>query len=321
MTALEPARRDPAPVAWERLSPRARAYAEASIPHNTRRAYRADWNDWTAWCEANTRQPLPADPGDVADYISDLADLGRAPATIQRRLACLATLHKMEGHPAPADDERVRKVWRGIARTRSGPQQHAAPLNVPILRTVVQSIPGDLPGLRDRAIFLMGVSGAYRRSELAALLAEDISVDDGNLRVLLRASKTDQEGAGKVKGLMRGSNPATDPVRAWLAWQQASVITTGPAFRGIRHGKLLTGPMHPDTVGKMVKRRILASGVGADGFSGHSLRSGFATWAAKMGVPMWKIADQTGHKSLDTLKRYITEGELFTDNPSGQIGL
>lgn len=319
MNALEPVRRGLA-TPWERLSPRARAYAEASIPPNTRRAYQADWRDWVTWCVEHDRQLMPAWPSDVADYISHLADAGRKPATIQRRLACLATLHKMEGHPPPAD-EQVRRVWRGIARTREGPQRHAAPLNVPILRTVIASIPDDLPGLRDRAIFLMGVSGAFRRSELAALLAEDISVEDGNLRVLLRASKTDQEGEGKVKGLMRGSNPATDPVRAWLAWQQASGVTAGPAFRGIRHGKLLDGPMHPDTVGKMVKRRILASGVGADGFSGHSLRSGFATWAAKMGVPMWKIADQTGHKSLDTLKRYITEGELFTDNPSGQLGL
>jgi integrase len=46
----------------------------------------------------------------------------------------------------------------------------------------------------DRALLLLGFAGAFRRSELVALDVADIQEDEGGLRVLIRRSKTDQEG-------------------------------------------------------------------------------------------------------------------------------
>jgi integrase len=137
----------------------------------------------------------------------------------------------------------------------------------------------------DRTLLLFGLAGAFRRSELVALDVEDVSEDDG-LRILLRRSKTDQDGDGQTRGLPYGSNPATCPVRAWRAWLAASGIVSGPAFRGVsRHGQLRATRLSDRAIADMVKRRAAAAGLDPQLFSGHSLRAGFATEGYRQGVP------------------------------------
>lgn len=174
----------------------------------------------------------------------------------------------------------------------------------------------------DRALLLIGFVGAFRRSELAALTVEDIEIVDDGLRVLLRRSKTDPEGAGRHVGIPFGSNPETCPVRAYRRCREVSSIASGSVFRSIdRHGSIGSGTITAQVVAMIVKRSCESAGLDPSRFSAHSLRSGLATQAARNGVSERAIMRQTGHKSVQMVRRYIREGELFTDNAAGRLGL
>ena len=61
--------------------------------------------------------------------------------------------------------------------------------------------------LRDRAILLLGFSGAFRRSELVAPNLGDIEWTTEGALVTIRRSKTDQEGLGRRVGIPRVTSP------------------------------------------------------------------------------------------------------------------
>jgi integrase len=169
---------------------------------------------------------------------------------------------------------------------------------------------------------LIGFAGGFRRSELAALTVEDIEVMDDGLRILLRKSKTDAEGKGRHVGIPFGSNPKTCPVRAYRRWLEVSGIATGSVFRSIdRHGRIGAGAITPQVVALVVKRWCKVAGLDPARFSAHSLRSGLATQAARNGASERAIMKQTGHKSVQMVRRYIHQGELFGDNAATKLGL
>jgi site-specific recombinase XerD len=170
------------------------AYAEAEKAQATRAAYTSDWRDFPIWCLARGATPLPAHVGIVAAYLSGLADSGRKSSTIGRRAASIAYHHKLAGHEPPTNAEGVKAVLRGIRRTIGSAKQGKAPATA------------DLIGKRDRALLALGFAGAFRRSELVALQVEDLAETPDGLRVTIRRSKTDQEGAGA--GWACGYRPA-----------------------------------------------------------------------------------------------------------------
>ena len=71
----------------------------------------------------------------------------------------------------------------------------------------------------------------------------------------------------------------------------------------------------------VVKAAAEAAGLDSARYAGHSLRAGLATSAAAAGVEERVIAQQTGHKSMTLLRRYIRSGELFRQNAAGLVGL
>ncbi|WP_442880710.1 tyrosine-type recombinase/integrase [Aurantimonas sp. C2-5-R2] len=81
-----------------------------------------------------------------------------------------------------------------------------------------------------------------------------------------------------------------------------------------RHRRIRDQRLSGEAVSIVVKERLTAAGFDPDGYSGHSLRAGFATSAAQAGASSWKIRQQTGHASDAMLSRYIRDGELFVDN-------
>jgi integrase len=169
--------------------------------------------------------------------------------------------------------------------------------------------------VRDRALLLMGFAGAFRCSELVALDVEDITDTDDGLRIAVRRSKADQEGAGEVVGVPYGSNPGTCPVRAWRAWLAVSEITEGPAFRAIdRYGRMSSRRLSAGVVANVVKRHVEAAGYDAAAFAGHSPRAGFATEAFGQGVPEFSVMRHGRWKSPSSMRGYIREGSLFRDN-------
>jgi integrase len=168
-------------------------------------------------------------------------------------------------------------------------------------------------GLRDRAILLLGFAGAFRRSELVAVDVGDLEFCESGMRVRIRRSKTDQEGGGYTIAIVSGSIAC--PVKAVRAWLEASKVTAGPLFRPIGKGSRIgTDRLADHTVVRVVKASARRVGLDPKLFAGHSLRSGFLTSAAGRGASIFKMMDQSRHRSMDTLRGYVRDAELFRDH-------
>jgi integrase len=317
-----------------------------AVPETTRATYRSAWNAWGAWCSERGLPLVPVTPDALGAAVSDWSE-GFALATIEVRVAACVFHHKLwqasEGIAAdrrtdPSVDPRVQVTMKAVRRKLGRkPQRQMAPLSVDDLRKLVSGLSDDLTGIRDHALILIGFAGAMRRSEIACgesavrangqhergLCVEDVSERPEGLRVEIRYSKTDQEGAGQVIGVPRGRDPRLCPVLAYRNWLSWSGITTGPVFRPIdRHGNVGDTMMHSRSVNLRLREACRAAGMAdtlVDRIGGHSLRSGFATEAARAGASERSIARTTRHKNLDTLRRYIREGTLFEDNAASRV--
>ena len=245
------------------LQQQAEEFVRAAKAPSTLRAYRSDWDHFRHWCDEHTLCPLPASPETVALYLAALAATHR-PATMTRRLTAITKAHQIAGHPSPATMQQpaVSETLKGIRRTLGTAQQIKAPLLTADVRRMVEALPDNLAGRRDRALLLLGFAGGFRRSELAALDVEDVLPTEDGLVVKLRRSKTDPEGKGRDVGIPYGSTPSTCPVRALTAWMTAAGISEGALFRGVdRHGRVGTVRLHKDSVGLVVKRAAEAAGL------------------------------------------------------------
>jgi site-specific recombinase XerD len=306
-----------------RLAGETRQFLAAAKAAGTRRAYRADWDHFDAWCRHHSLDALPATPETVALYITALA-ASHKPATLRRRLTVIGLAHQAAGRPSPASMQQtlVGETLKGIRRTLGTAQTGKRPFFTEQVRAMIGALPENLQGLRDRALLLIGFAGGFRRSELAGLAVDDIANEKDGLVATLRRSKTDQEGRGRKVAIPYGSHPETCPVRAYRDWLEAAGQEQGPVFREIdRHGRLQGKPLHKDSVGLIVKRAAARIGLNAAEYAGHSLRAGLATQAYLNGANELAIMQQTGHRSLATVRKYIREQSLFRDNPAGKLGL
>lgn len=300
----------------------ARQYAEAKHATSTKSAYARDWNTYRVWCHTANLCPLPASPETIALYLTYRAQLGRKPSVIERDLTTISMAHQNANYDNPRKFAAVRNVMKGIRREKGTQQRQATPLLPNDLKAISHDLPEKLTGLRDRALLLLGFAGAFRRSELVGLKVDDISFVDNGMEVMLRRSKTDQEGKGEKKGIPFGSDPATCPVRALKAWFAESHLKKGAIFRPIdRYGNLRLGTLTGRSVARIVKQRAKDIGLPSELMSGHSLRSGLATAAARAGKSAHAIMRQTGHKSVTMVQKYVRDATLFTDNAASGIGL
>lgn len=305
------------------LADEAREHIRQSKSENTRRAYKSDWADFTAWCADHKRASMPALPETVALYLSDRAHPLK-PSPLQRRMATIAQAHQVAGYESPTKHSTVRAVWQGIRRSKGVATKGKEPAVTSLIRAMVAHLPeGRLLSTRDRALLLLGFAGAMRRSELVGLDVQDISENEDGLIITIRWSKTDQEGQGEKVGIPYGSHRETCPVRSVKAWLRDAGITEGALFRAvnIRHGQIQPEGLSDRTVARVVKRALLATGKECENFAGHSLRAGLATAAAQAGVNERAIQNQTRHKSLLVLRRYIRDGSLFRENAAAKVGL
>jgi integrase len=305
------------------LEDQAEAFVRAAKAPSTLRAYRSDWDHFFGWCRQHALCPLPASPETMALYLTALAATHR-PATMTRRLTAITKAHAIAGHPSPATMQQpaVSETLKGIRRTLGTAQQTKAPLLTADVRRMVEALPDNLAGRRDRALLLLGFAGGFRRSELAALDVSDVAPTDEGLVIKLRRSKTDPEGKGRDVGIPYGSTPSTCPVRALTAWMTGANISEGALFRGVdRHGRMGMVRLHKDSVGLVVKRAAEAAGLDPARYASRSLRAGLATQAYLNGAGELAIMRQTGHRSLQMVRRYIRDGSLFRENPASKLGL
>ena len=312
----------PQPPAIADLAAQAQKFIGQAKAENTRRAYAADWQDFTGWCERHCYQSLPATPQIMVLYLTDLVTTGRKVSTLERRIAAISQAHQYAGQETPTQTAVVRELMKGIRREKGSRQHTVDAILIEDLRILIEHLPATLKGIRDRALLLIGFAGALRRSELVALDVEDIEVCREGLRVTMRRSKTDQEGEGRIIGIPYGARLATCPVRAYQEWQAASGISTGAIFRGIdKGGHLASDRLTDRSVAKIIQHLAHAAGLDTKSFSGHSLRAGHATTAARAGASERTIMRTTGHRSEKMVRRYIREGTLFQDSSAASLGL
>jgi site-specific recombinase XerD len=288
-------------------------FARAEKSTATRRAYRSDFEIFRTWCERKGLSPLPAHPESVAAFLAAQAKRGVRASTIGRRLAAIGCAHKMADYSSPTSSEAVKATLRGIKRTIRTSPARKAPVTSEKIVAMAMMAGTSHRGLRDRAVLLLGFAGAFRRSELVALDASDLQFCDGGLRVRIRRSKTDQEADGAIIAIVPGSFAC--PVKATQDWLDAARITRGPIFRAItKNGRVLARRLSDRAVAELVKAYARKIGLDAAEFSGHSLRSGFLTSAARHGASLFKMMDVSRHKSVDTLRAYVRDAELFQNH-------
>ncbi len=264
-------------------------------------------------------------------YVTDLAARAK-PATIIRHVAAISVAHQKAQLEPPTAHVDVKAVLKGIRRELGVAQTQKAALTVENLRSLVAATSDDLLGARDRALLLIGFAAALRRSELVALTVDSLGFEQEGVKLGLRRSKTNQEGEEEVVPVLFGSDPATCPVRALQAWLSATQIHTGPIFREVYKRRVSTPKsfslvwdvrdraLTAQSVALALKRLAKVAGIEGD-FAGHSLRSGFATAAARAGKTEASIMRQTRHKSVSVARRYIRRGTIWQDHAGAGIGL
>jgi integrase len=306
-----------------RLLSQAEASFRAARAGSTLRAYEHDWKQFRIWCEGNRLVPLPASTQSVILYATDLTkNQAKKWNTLSRRLAAISQLHQRAGFESPTRSWAMKQFLAGLRRELGVAPVRKKPVLVGDLKRILGQIPDSTLGKRDRALLLLGFTGALRRSELIGLDVKDLEVTGEGIIVHIRRSKTDQEGEGRKIGIPQGSDPATCPIGAVEQWLNAAKISSGALFRVMnRHGQALAQRLSGEGVAMVVKRHVHNLGYDAALFSGHSLRAGLATSAAAAGKGERAIMNQTGHRSVITVRRYIRDGNLFRENAADGLGL
>lgn len=301
---------------------RVNTYLDNARARNTVRGYRSSFGQFRIWCDTAQLSFMPATAETIALYLGSQAGRLKA-ATLQHHLAAIAKAHKAAGYSSPVkDNQLIAETMKGVKAVHGSAQVQKAPVLTEDLRLMLRGLPEKLLGIRDRALLLVGFAGAFRRSELVGLDVSDLSFTAEGLLITLRRSKTDQGGEGRQVAIPSGSHQETCPVRAMRAWLEAAAITEGAVFRPItRHGKIEPTRLSDHAVALVVKRYAEAVGLIATSFSGHSLRAGFVTSAARAGAPERQIMRTTGHRSIEMVLKYVRQANVFTDNAGLTLGL
>ena len=297
---------------------------QSSKANNTVRAYKSDFNDFSLFCAQNGFKSLPSEPKIVSLYLTHLSIKDVKMSTLKRRLVSIGVIHKLKGHYLDTKHPSIIENIMGIKRRKGSIQKGKKPILINCLKSIIQVIDEQkrkqIKKLRDRTIILIGFSGGFRRNELVSLDFDDLDFVAEGLKISLKRSKTDQFGEGTVKALPYFNNIKYCPVLSLKKWIEISKINTGPLFRRFTKGSNLSKNRLTDqTVALLIKEYLKQAGIDSKNYSGHSLRSGFATTAAESGVEERSIMAMTGHKSTEMVRRYIKEANLFKNNALNKI--
>ena len=295
-----------------------------SKANNTVRAYKSDFNNFGLFCAQNGFKSLPSEPKIVSLYITHLSSKGIKMSTLKRRLVSIGVIHKLKGHYLDTKHPVIIENIMGIKRRKGSIQKGKKPLLINNLKKIINVIDEynteNIKKFRDRSIILIGFSGGFRRNEIVSLDYDDLDFVNEGLKISIKRSKTDQFGEGSVKGLPYFDNTQYCPVLSLKNWIEISRIRSGPLFRRFSKGtKLSEKRLTDQTVALLIKKYLKIAGIDSKNYSGHSLRSGFATSAAEAGVEERNIMSMTGHKSPEMVRRYIKEANIFKNNALNKI--
>jgi len=293
---------------------------------NTVRAYKSDFNDFGIFCARNGFKSLPSNPKIVSLYLTHLSTKEAKMSTLKRRLVSIGVIHKLKGHYLDTKHPSIIENIMGIKRRKGSIQKAKKPILINSLKLIIDAIDKEnkqeIKKFRDRSIILIGFSGGFRRNEIVSLDYDDLDFVPEGLKINIKRSKTDQFGEGFTKALPYFDSSQYCPVISLKNWLNISKITSGPIFRRFLKGsKLSENRLTDQTVAILIKEYLNLAGINSKNYSGHSLRSGFATSAAESGVEERNIMAMTGHKSTEMVRRYIKEANLFKNNALNKIKL
>ena len=296
---------------------------KSSKANNTLRAYKSDFKDFGAFCTKHGLNSLPSEPKIVSLYLTHLSKNSKI-STLRRRLVSISMVHKLKGHYLDTKHPLIIENLMGIKRVKGSIQKGKKPLLINHLKSIINVINkeniDEIKKARDKSIVLIGFGGGFRRSELISIDYEDLEFVPEGLKIIIKRSKTDQFGEGMLKGLPYFDNLDYCPVTNLKKWLEISKIKTGPIFRRFAKGCSLTNNRLTDqTVVLLIKNYLNLAGIDNSNFSGHSLRSGFATVAAESGADERSIMAMTGHKTTQMVRRYIREANIFKNNALNKI--
>ena len=299
---------------------------KSSKSSNTIRAYRSDFKDFGAFCANNGFKSLPTEPKIVSLYLTHLSIKDTKVSTLRRRLVSIGMIHKLKNHYLDTKHPIIIENLMGIKRKKGSYQKGKKPILLNHLKLIIETIDKDtsdetgIRKLRDKTIILLGFAGGFRRVELISIDFEDLEFVSEGVKIFIRRSKTDQFGEGMIKGLPYFDNQKFCPVWHLKKWLDVSKIKSGPIFKRFSKGlilgkKRLTG----QSVALFIKKYLSEGGIENKNYSGHSLRSGFATVSAESGADERSIMAMTGHKTSQMVRRYIREANLFKNNALSKI--
>ncbi len=296
---------------------------KSSKANNTLRAYKSDFKDFAAFCAKHGFNSIPTEPKVVSLYITHLSANSKI-STLRRRLVSIGVVHKLKGHYLDTKHPVIIENLLGIKRKKGIIQNGKKPILINHLKQIINVIDEQkiekIKKLRNRTLILIGFGGGFRRTELISINYEDLDFVEEGVKIILRRSKTDQFGEGLIKGLPYFANTKYCPVTSLKNWLILSKIKTGPIFRRFTKGSVLSSYRLTDqSVVLIIKDCLKLAGIENENFSGHSLRSGFATVAAESGADERSIMAMTGHKTTQMVRRYIKEANLFKNNALNKI--
>ena len=297
---------------------------QSSKANNTVRAYKSDFNDFGLFCTKNGFKSLPSEPKIVSLYLTYLSTKDAKMSTLKRRLVSIGVIHRLKGHYLDTKHPSIIENIMGIKRRKGSIQKGKKPILISHLKNLIDVIDQqnnqDIKKLRDRSIILIGFSGGFRRNEIVSLDYDDLDFVEEGLKIQIKRSKTDQFGEGSVKALPYFDSSKYCPVISLKDWIEISKIKSGPLFRRfIKGSRLSENRLTDQTVALLIKKYLQLAGIDSKNYSGHSLRSGFATSAAESGAEERSIMAMTGHKSTEMVRRYIKEANLFKNNALNKI--
>ena len=297
---------------------------QSSKSNNTVRAYKSDFKDFGLFCAQNGFKSLPSEPKIVSLYLTYLSTKDAKMSTLKRRIVSIGVIHRLKGHYLDTKHPSIIENIMGIKRRKGSKQLAKKPILISYLKKLINAIDEqdkeEIKKFRDRSLILTGFSGGFRRNEIVSLDYEDLDFVPEGLKINLRRSKTDQFGQGFTKALPYFDNPQYCPVVSLKKWIEISQIKAGSLFRRFTKGsKLSNNRLTDQTVALLIKKYLKLAAIESQNYSGHSLRSGFATSAAESGAEERSIMAMTGHKSTEMVRRYIKEANLFKNNALNKL--
>ena len=299
---------------------------KSSKSSNTIRAYRSDFKDFGAFCAKNGFKPLPTEPKIVSLYLTHLSIKDAKMSTLRRRLVSIGVIHKLKNHYLDTKHPIIIENLMGIKRKKGSYQKGKKPILINHLKLIIEAIDKDtsdetgIRKLRDKAIILLGFAGGFRRVELISIDFEDLEFVSEGVKIFIRKSKTDQLGEGMLKGLPYFDNQKFCPVWHLKKWLEVTKIKSGPIFKRFSKGLILgKNRLTDQSVALLLKKYLSNAGIENQNYSGHSLRSGFATVTAESGADERSIMAMTGHKTSQMVRRYIREANLFKNNALSKV--